>query len=412
MVLDVSGSMREPLKYPLLRHALRTMLASVDDRCSVTVILFSSEVHLLREALPAPRARMDAAVVASEMDWSPVLFQDTFLAGALDLAIGAVERFRARQPHAVQRIYILTDGQIHDEPAACLRTAALEGLNVEINSYGFGLDFALASVRRILGCAIGGQVKQIRDPHDIAETFRHVLNVTARVIATDVGLQLHFADGVIPGDFFCHRPSHRRWPCHAFRPSSAPVFELGNLEAGRTYEWALEARLPEDVGPGFVLGDLELRYRVGEQLRTQTWPLAPSIEGTGLGPVEPDVRRAFQALDVFRDASPEALIRSFEARIEIARLEGASASYIAAMEQVKDSLSQGSSLDELDSRLVNEASADISTCAGACRLPPEVKDYLERRARLDEQNARLVAEATVDVSTRTGPMWWQSEVVP
>jgi len=364
MVLDVSGSMDQPDKYPFLRDALGLLLRNLEEGLSVTVILFSTDAELLCEALPASEARRRAEQLVAAMDQTPIRFQETHLGAGLNLAADAVDRFRAHQPGAVQRIYILTDGQLTDEVQAPAMAGLLGELGVEASSYGFGADFAFESMRIVLGRTAGGLVKPIRNTSDIAETFRRVANVTASIVASGAGLMIQYAPQLIPGDFFCHRPAARIYPRSAQADSRELPITIGNLEAQRDYVWAFEGRLPEDVAPGFRLGTLHLVFkRGGRSLRTQAWPLVPPVlEGSEEpGARDPSVADVIQLLEGLRDGSPEAQIAAYAARIAIARAEGRDPEYIRAMEEVKEALERGEARESIDPALQRAADADPRT---------------------------------------------------
>lgn len=362
MVLDISGSMNEPKKYPLLREALGLLMRHLEDGLFLTVILFSSNSEVLCEALPAAEARRRVEDLIAALDRSEIRFQGTDLAPALDLAVRSVRKFRRRRPEAVPRIYILTDGQLGDPQESCARTPELAATKAEVSSFGFGDDFAFASMKQVMGRCSGGLIKQIRNTNDILERFRRIVQVTARIVACDAQLELRFAPGVIPGDFFCHRPAGRIWPASEFQPPGSPGFDLGNLEAQRQYVWALEARLPAGVSPGFRLADLRLRFRRLGRGGEVVFPLAvPLGQGAAPGAADPEVTRVFCSLEDLRDASPEAQIAAYRARIEICRAEGRDPEYLAALEAVLCALEAGKAKGDLPSKLVQEADSDPCT---------------------------------------------------
>jgi len=362
MVLDISGSMDAPGKYPLLRQALELMMANLEDGLYLTVVLFSTQAQCLCEALPAANVRSSAEAVLSAMDESPIRFQSTDLHEGLDLAIDAVRDFRTRRDDVVPRMYILTDGELTDPEICYDYTKTLEGLNIEVNSYGFGDDFALETMKEVMGRCPGAMVKHIRRTNDVRETFRRIVEVTSLIAASDVTMTLAFSGGVIPGDFFCHRPSRRIWRAHDFRPPHAPRFDLGNIEARRKYVWALEARLPEPVQPGFNLCSFRIQFRRAGKSHNASGPICvPIVPARTTGQENNAVREVFSALEGLRDNSPEVQIAAYEARIRIAQSEARDPAYIAALQNVVSKLREGVKKHEIDETEVRMADVDEET---------------------------------------------------
>jgi hypothetical protein len=271
----------------------------------------------------------------------------------------AVREFRSRRDDVVPRMYILTDGQLTDPRQCYDRTGELAGLNIEVNSYGFGGDFAFQSMKQLMGQCPGGMVKQIRDTNDILETFRRIVQVTALIAASQVKLELQYTDGVIPGDFFCHRPAPRIWRVHDFQPARAPQFDIGNIELQRRYIWAFEARLPENAHTGLAVGILNIHFRRTGRFHCASWPILPPITADSkVGDKNEDVGRVFTALEDLRDNSPEILIAAYEAKIQIAQEEGRDPDYIRAMQDVLDKLRKGLRRKDIDQALLRAAEVD------------------------------------------------------
>ncbi|MBI4613496.1 MAG: VWA domain-containing protein [Planctomycetes bacterium] len=363
LVLDVSGSMNVPEKYPLLREALDLLMSHLEEGLYLTVVLFSTESQILCQGVAAPEVRRRRSALLARMDESPIRFQETHLRGGLDLAVDAVREFRAKRKDVVPRLYVLTDGQLTDPERAYAARPELERLGAEVHSFGFGRDFAFESMRRIMGTSPGGTVKHIRDTQDVLERFQRVAQVTASIVATEVVLQMEFAEGVIPGDVFSHRPAQRLWPASEFRPPRAPRFEIGVLEAERRYAWAFEARLPEDPRPGFRLGKIRLAYRQGgRDHELAEWLEVPVAAGAEEGAADPAVASVFTSLEDLRDDRIETQIAAYEARIEICRAERRDPEYLRALEEVVSRLRAGIAKEAIDESLLRAADADPSTC--------------------------------------------------
>jgi uncharacterized protein YegL len=359
MVLDISGSMNTQNKYPLLKQALEIMLANLEDGFYISIILFSSHAQLICKALPGNEAKNKIADIIEAIDNSPVRFQATNLSYGLDMAFDIVREYRKHREEVIPRIYILTDGDLTDTQQCYARTKELESLNVEVNSYGFGNDFAFETMKQLMGATYGGMIKHISNNNDIIETFQRIIQVTALIVASEVNFKVTFEDGVIPGDFFCYRPAIRFWQASDFMPPKAPQFDVGNIEAQRKYIWAIEARISEEANPGYKLADLQINYKRIGKSESIVWPIfVPVIVGSPtILKKNIEVERVFTELEALRSNDVGVQIAAYEARIKIAREEKRDPAYIKALEEVLQKLRSGEKREDIDNNVLKRADA-------------------------------------------------------
>jgi hypothetical protein len=181
--------------------------------------------------------------ILRSMDRFSGRFHGTYLESGLKLALKLLEK--EATPEIVQWLYVLTDGQISDANACGRFTSYLRDLEVEVMSYGFGQDFEVTALHKIMDGCYGGGVKQIINTSMIRETFRHLQEVGASVVARDAEVRFIPAPGVILGDGFIHRPIRQK---NFHMEDDALVIPLGMLEASRNYVLGIETRLPGEGG--------------------------------------------------------------------------------------------------------------------------------------------------------------------
>ena len=147
LVLDVSGSMDVPDKYPYLLQAIPYIVDALSDNDWLSIVLFSSRSELVwSKDVASSRGQVEE--IMQRIDQSGVKFARTYLAPGLQIAINEIEHFCQSQSGAVTRLYILTDGQLHDASECYRLNPELRRLEVEVNSYGFGQDFAEETMRK------------------------------------------------------------------------------------------------------------------------------------------------------------------------------------------------------------------------------------------------------------------------
>lgn len=351
LVLDVSGSMNREDKYPLLRQAIPHLVESLSDDDYLTIILFShSHDTVLFDQVERIRGRVDELLFS--IDQSGVMFgHHTFLAPGLQAALDEIEHFRKRRPTAVNRLYVLTDGELHDAEACYRLNPHLRTLEAEIHSYGFGQDFALDTIKRLMEDIPGGTVKPIFNTRDVQDTFSHIGELSQRIVAQDAELTFTFAKDAIAGDAFRYRPG-----THYFgtvnQHTKTFKTRLGALERDRIYTFMFEGQLQQVSEERQQVGTAKLRYTSDagwEQAETtvivrrtrDTWrhekPNQKALE-------------IYQILDALRNDDPQVQLRALRARQAIYQREETDPVLVELVERAISKLERGESLSESERR--------------------------------------------------------------
>ena len=114
LVLDVSGSMDKPNRYPLLREAVRQLVCGLAAQDRVSVTLFSDRSRRVVPFMAGAEASDNPDAILRAMDSADNMFgSKTMLAPALQLAVDEFV-LAGRMAGRVRRTYVLTDGELHD----------------------------------------------------------------------------------------------------------------------------------------------------------------------------------------------------------------------------------------------------------------------------------------------------------
>jgi Mg-chelatase subunit ChlD len=352
LVLDVSLSMDTEQGYPLLRQAVRHLLhqlaPSAADRVGVAV--FSAGADLLSPAVPAAELA-EGDRLLRRMDASDMKFRAaTLLAPGLRRVLDAV-RAGGPDPQRVRRVYVLTDGEIHDGAACRPVLAKYRDLGLEVHVYGFGTGFDPVALKELVADQRGGTVKPICHERDLVRTFGHIAAVNQRLAAREGAVVVTFPAAVRAGDAWTFQPK-QRW-LGAVRQQRL-VWEIGALEAGRVYALCFEAALPACGGPTAVA-----QARLTWQAAAGAGELVAEIavpRAAGLGPQNDRVARAYDVLDALRrpqDAQAQA--RASQSELDLALEDGADPALIDALEKrsrVLSGLQPVSALSESDLKVL------------------------------------------------------------
>ncbi len=361
LVLDISGSMDTSDKYPLLLQSIPCIIDALSDNDWLSIILFSTRSELIwSNDIASSRGRKQEII--QRIDKSGVKFEQTYLSQGLRLAINEIKYFSQYRPDAVNRLYILTDGQLHDAEICYQFNPELRNLDVEINSYGFGQDFAEETMRKIMAGCPGGRVKCIYNQNELPKEFAYIGKVAGNLIATDAQLELRLSPNVIPGDAFRFEPGTKYFGAMDGRTRLFST-QIGGLEKGRIYKYCFESRLRPSQKDYEQIATATLSYNFQGKKETVTQEIFinRSKDKFRYSMTEDEIAGWFSWLDGLRTNDPKAQMASLQARLKILRREGADPAQAALIEQVIDKLAREGTLDGLSEVEERRLRADWST---------------------------------------------------
>jgi Mg-chelatase subunit ChlD len=297
LVLDVSRSMNRPDRYPLLRRAVGELLRRMELGDRVGIALFSTGADLVMKPQPVAQGVAALQAILNRMDSSPIRFgKQTTLAPGLRAALACLD-VPAPGPKPIRRVYVLTDGELHDTAECEGVLASFRSQKIEVHVYGFGTGFDPTALKRLLSGQLGGSVKPICNEQDIVSTFGHIAEVNKRLVARGAVLDLQFNPLVACGDAWTYRPQQRYLGPIRDRQLR---HELGGLEAGRVYALLIEAQLPPDASARTPVVYARLTWQEGEPMQSWMVVEAPRLlPGTAPEP-SAEVQAAYKVLDALR----------------------------------------------------------------------------------------------------------------
>lgn len=358
MVLDVSGSMNAPDKYPLLRRAVQEFLWKVSPEDRVGIVVFSQGADVVSPLIPGRDASQSATSLITRMDQSPRMFGGgTYLGAGLQHALSTLQKTERK---GVRRVYVLTDGELHDTDACQRILQPFREHRIEVHVYGFGSGFNGEALKRLVSDQLGGSVKPICNEQDIIATFAHIASVNSRLIAEDAVFTIEIDEETDCGDAWAFRPQER----YLGRIKGRKVErQLGALEAKRVYSMLVELRLPPVKSASEKttrVGTARLSWQGGQYeapLFAQRYPAAEQPTE-----VVPKVTEAFTIADSMRRQGDKAAeISATRARLELARREGRDPGLLEALQKQLDVLEGRTSARALSQSDQQYIAADFST---------------------------------------------------
>lgn len=358
LVLDLSGSMNTPSKYPLLLDAMPLLLEALDDSDYITIIGFSDRTELLLSQ-SVSEFHQSGRRVENIVDQSSIKFGGaTLLAPAIGLATEHIRTLSHAGPPTVHRIYLLTDGELHDGDACVALNARLKNSGAEVHSYGFGSDFANVGLIDAIraGCP-GVTTKAIFNTANVRDTFSHIGQLTKKIASRQARLECAFLDSVQPGDAFRYRPSEH------FPPSSFDGhtfhYSIGSLERGRVYRFFFEARVFATKPGNQHVATIKLEMEIDGVTHTITEPVVVTrTDNTDLlRTTNLEAAEAHSVLKALQIDDKRSLLEALRVRERLYIMEGRDPELITRISAAIKSLEKGEELTGVQRRDLRTATA-------------------------------------------------------
>jgi Ca-activated chloride channel family protein len=188
-LVDVSGSMNAPDRFPLVKDSLRILVANLNDRDTVSLVTYAGGV---REVLP-PTAVDQKGAILEAID-SLRIGGGTNMGSGMELAYR--EAVKWVRPGEVSRVIVLTDGDAnignttHADILKSVEGYVKEG--VTLSTIGFGAGNYRDSMLEQLADQGNGNNYYVDDLRQARRVFEEQLTGMLQIVAKDLKLQVEF----------------------------------------------------------------------------------------------------------------------------------------------------------------------------------------------------------------------------
>lgn len=359
LIVDVSGSMNQPQKYPRLLDAADAYFDTIGDRDLLTLLPFSTQHGALLRAAPVADLRRAGFRPARAIDQWPHRFSETYMSGALGAALGHLQTLRRNGFHGVHRVLCMSDGHIHDAVYSKMDLANLLGGEARVDFLGFGDDFDLKQAEALVGSHPLANVRFVEaNGSALVEYFAHLAHTSQRIVVRNATVEVEFASSVTCFNVFACRPHERLVGRFDDRVGATVTLPIGNVESRKSYIFLLEVRPWKGV-PNIGKATFTAETPAGPV--TSTVALTPRFADEA-GSVDHFVEVMARSVQSLTTNEREARIDSVRARIQLYELEGRAHRYIAALRRELEVLERGGDVGELSESDQRYAAASDSTC--------------------------------------------------
>jgi Ca-activated chloride channel family protein len=193
-VIDVSGSMQEPNRLPLVKESLRLLVEELREGDKVGIVVYGSRARVLLEHTPASDRERILSAIDSLGDEGSTNVEE-------GLRLGYDQAGRAFQRGASNRVILASDGVANvgaTGPEAILRVIrdrAAQG--VYLTTVGFGMGDFNDQLMEQLANDGNGSYAYVDDLDEARRIFVENLTGTLQVIAKDAKVQVVFNPAVV-----------------------------------------------------------------------------------------------------------------------------------------------------------------------------------------------------------------------
>ncbi len=244
-VIDISGSMAEPNRLPLVKDSLQVLLEQLRDTDQVAIVVYSDDTRVVLEHTPvAQRATIIDAIDSLEIEGA------TNVEGGLQLAYQQASR--NFQNGAINRVILCSDGVANvgatgpDEILQSVRDYAAQG--IVLTTVGFGMGDFNDHLMEQLANDGDGNYAYVDTMNEARRVFVEDLTGTLQVIARDAKIQVDFNPEVV-SQYRLLGYENRAVADEDFRNDEVDAGEVG---AGHSVTALYELRLTEQ-GQGTAL---------------------------------------------------------------------------------------------------------------------------------------------------------------
>ncbi|MEZ5830106.1 MAG: VWA domain-containing protein [Dongiaceae bacterium] len=193
-LIDVSGSMADPDKLPLLKAGMKILTDQLHDDDTVTIVVYAGAAGLVLE----PTAGKDKAKIKAALDH---LEAGGSTAGGEGLALAYAKAKEAKIDGGINRIILATDGDFNvgvtdvDQLKAMIEDARKSGVSLTTLGFGEG-NYNDALMEQIADVGNGnyGYVDSLKEAKRL---LADQLSSTIQTIAKDVKIQIEFNPAVV-----------------------------------------------------------------------------------------------------------------------------------------------------------------------------------------------------------------------
>ena len=254
-LIDVSGSMQDPMKLPLLKRSLRVLLDQLDERDHLGIVVYAGS-----EGVVLPPTTLDERGLALAVSALEKLHAGGSTNGGAGLKLAYSMAAKNLRQGGVNRVVLATDGDFNvgttgqSDLVSLVKAEATKGVSLSVLGFGTGnLNDAMLEAITNDG---NGNYYYVDGDEEARRVFQQKLTGTLVTIAKDVKIQVEFN----PGKVQAYRLIGYANRILRHEDFNNDKVDAGDIGAGHTVTAFYEI-IPTGVNAPEIGGSDDLRYQ-------------------------------------------------------------------------------------------------------------------------------------------------------
>lgn len=257
LLIDVSQSMEEHGKLPAAIAAASELVQLSDPAGFISVVAFDEEAYVLAEPTPMSR-RADLLARLPDLQ--------TVGGGTTNITVGLTEATRqvmsVPDEGRAKVIILLSDGEDNTCKPDVIH-AAVKAADADIQLFAVGMGDAYeADFLKALVAPGGGSLFGHAEVARVKEAFIDLAVTLSNVVATQVMLEMEFAEGVLAGKAYKASPDQIFLGNVRLGETRRHTRRVGNVERNKEYQLLFRVRVPAHSPGTTTVATARLSYDV------------------------------------------------------------------------------------------------------------------------------------------------------
>jgi len=241
IVLDVSGSMKEPFEGNVTKvkaavEAAKHLYGFLTPDDTVSVVLYDSAPYVVLERAKPTKEEFEKAL------------EKAYIYGGstnISQALRKAREILSKNTGNLKKIVFLTDGiPTDDTEQDGLREGRLIAEEkISITALGIGNDFNYKFIEELVKPS-RGTTDWLKSPSEALKIFQRTFQRTKSTVITNVTLELDFSNKVRVGEYYRVVPETTYYGKPEFKWNRKVELELDNIEYNRYYQYLFQITIP------------------------------------------------------------------------------------------------------------------------------------------------------------------------
>ncbi|ODN30767.1 vWA domain-containing protein [Fervidobacterium thailandense] len=241
VVLDVSGSMREPFEGNVTKvkaavEAAKHLYSFLTPEDTVSIVLYDSAPYVVLERAKPTKAEFENAL------------EKAYLYGGstnISAALRKAREILSKNTGNLKKIVFLTDGLPTDdtEQDGLREGKLIAEEKISITALGIGNDFNYKFIEELVKPS-RGTTDWLKSPSEALKIFQRTFQRTKSTVITNVNLELEFSDKVRVGEYYRVVPETTYYGKPEFKGDRKVELPLDNIEYNRYYQYLFQITIP------------------------------------------------------------------------------------------------------------------------------------------------------------------------